>query len=132
MCEATKKKIEVMQAFVDGKIIEALPIGYYDDWSSWSNASDEPNWNWENLEYRVKESTKPSIDWSHVSDKFKWMATDEDGETFLFEVQPTVEIKTGRLTRWQSREGDHIYAPFYSSFKPGDCDWKDSLVKREE
>lgn len=129
MSKFTKKKIEIMQAFVDGKIIESRLIGDYDNWNSWGNGSDEPNWNWEYLEYRVKELTKPSIEWSHVSDKFNWMATDEDGETYLFENEPS--LKNYDAAVWSNRENSEITRTnHFKSFKPGDCDWKDSLVKR--
>ena len=47
----TAEKIEVMQAFVDGKKIEALPgIGGNGKWVDWQ----DPNWDWDCCDYRVK------------------------------------------------------------------------------
>lgn len=49
--EETKKMIEVMQAFVDGKEIEST-YGFGDDY--WYDEKS-PNWDWCVHEYRIKE-----------------------------------------------------------------------------
>ena len=55
--KTTQDKIKVMQAFVDGKAVEArfreepfpwAPSGWFDV------KKDDPHWNWRELEYRVK------------------------------------------------------------------------------
>lgn len=50
----TQQKIAVMQAFVDGKAIESRDkrLSGTAMWALWV-PGDEPNWNWEQLEYRV-------------------------------------------------------------------------------
>ena len=72
----------------------------------------------------VKATVKPSIDWSHVSENFQYLAMDAGGKYHLFAEKPeliTVEWTTRAL---------YIYAEYFASFVPGTCDWKDSLVKR--
>jgi len=47
----TKEKIEVMQAYLDGKTIETE---YMDGvWCNW-NSSSEPSWCWLSSKYRIK------------------------------------------------------------------------------
>ncbi len=49
--KTTKQKIEVMQAFVDGK-----PIQYKgnDKWSTWKDMPVEPTWDWNYFDFRIK------------------------------------------------------------------------------
>ena len=72
----------------------------------------------------VKAVTKPSIDWSHVSEDFQYLAMDSGGLHHLFAEKPepiVVEWTTHAL---------YIYAEHFASLIPGTCDWRDSLVKR--
>lgn len=88
-----------------------------------------PAWNFGLFRYElVKE--KPSIDWSHVNPKFKYMATDDDGETYFYTHKPylwdgswIMEIEDDSAVRDAST---------HSSYKAGSCDWKDSLVERSD
>jgi hypothetical protein len=48
----TQDKIKVMQAYADGRQIQAKAI-YEKDFRDWENTS-EPRWNWDMLMYRVK------------------------------------------------------------------------------
>lgn len=50
--EQTKKAIEVMQAFVDGKTIQFRPINRV-EWSELELHSSII-WNWHNIDYRIK------------------------------------------------------------------------------
>lgn len=70
--------------------------------------------------------TKPSIDWSHIAPRFKWLARDNDGEAYFFEKEPTA----GRW-RWCVLGGYGI-AHTLASYHPGTCDWRDSLIQRPE
>ena len=72
----------------------------------------------------TKAVTKPSIDWSHVSEDFQYLAMDEDGEFYLYSDKP--------LQGNQQWVSNLTYTPaiHFSSFTPGTCDWKDSLVER--
>jgi hypothetical protein len=49
--EQTKKAIEVMQAYVDGKKIVYKP---YFEHAPWVILMDPPSWNWHQYDYRVK------------------------------------------------------------------------------
>ena len=68
--------------------------------------------------------TKPSIDWSHVSENFQWLAMDMRGRHHLFVEKPE------RISAEWITHALYIYADHFASFTPGTCDWTDSLVKR--
>lgn len=74
----------------------------------------------------VKKVTKPSIDWSHVSEEFQYLAMDENGRHHLFAVKPTLTA-----SEWTMR-ALYTEAGHFASFIPGTCDWKDSLVERTD
>lgn len=131
--------IEVMQAFQNGKAIEVTLLKNYGD-AEWKKTTD-PAWNWHVCDYRVV-IAKPVINWSHVNPEYHWMATDDDGETYLYKTKPMID---SYLNRW-NYEGPHDHdnemrityrnmsdlniESIFASFVPGDCDWKDSLVER--
>lgn len=80
--------------------------------------------------YRIKPApalTKPSIDWSHVAPEYRWLAVDDDAEAWLFDAEP--EIEGGA---WYSDGTDDAIAAAFTSYVPGTCDWRDSLVERPE
>ena len=68
--------------------------------------------------------TKPSINWDHVADEFIALATDADNSPWLYSKVPNDSrhfwVGGGRGT----------LANGFSSFVPGTCDWRDSLVIR--
>ena len=72
-------------------------------------------------------TTKPSINWEHVSSEFNYLAEDADGGVFLYEDKPYTATET-----WTVDNGDLAEAHTLSSYTKGTCDWKDSLVKRPE
>ena len=74
----------------------------------------------------IKATTKPSIDWSHVSPEFNYLAQDENGDGYLCGKNP----HRGN-TAW-IMETPNTRANTFTSYVPGTCDWKDSLVKRPE
>ena len=74
----------------------------------------------------VKAITKPSIDWSHVSEDFQWLAMDEGGLHHLFAEKPEPVV-----LEWAA-DALYIKAEHFASFTPGTCSWCDSLVKRPE
>lgn len=77
--------------------------------------------------YRIKPS-KPSIDWSHVDPRLKWLARDADGQTYLYEDMPELVAAC-----FDGSDCDWVYVnDVFASYKPGTCDWRDSLVKRPE
>ena len=69
---------------------------------------------------------KPSIDWSHVSEDFQWLAMDSGGLHHLFAEKPEPIVE-----EWATH-ARYIYAGHFASFTPGTCDWQDSLVKRPD
>lgn len=75
----------------------------------------------------VMKVTKPSINWEHVTHKFKFLLKDIGGEYWLYEEKP---IKT--TGGWKYINGDYTPAEGFISFIPGNCDWKDSLVERPD
>jgi len=72
--------------------------------------------------------TKPSIDWSHVSPEYKWLARDEDGLSYLYIEKP----ECGKSMWMVMVTKDCIEIKGFKSYKAGTCDWKDSLVERPE
>lgn len=110
--------IEVMQAYRDGKPVERTPLGV----AAWS-APVEPMWDWMHFDYRIA-VTKPSIDWSHVAPKYRWMAVTHRGVGTLFTHEPFITD-----SGWDAA-GRCAVSSCFASFTPGTCDWRDSLVER--
>ena len=77
---------------------------------------------------RDDEPKKPSINWEHVDEKFKWLAVNMDDGPWLYECKPT----TGDANLWLPSKGESFKISGLASYVPGTCDWKDSLVKRPE
>lgn len=76
----------------------------------------------------VKKVVKPSINWEHVSSKFNYLSEDDGGAAFLYEEKPFTADETWVAS---SRSiGEIVEAHMFSSYTPGTCDWKDSLVTR--
>ena len=74
----------------------------------------------------VKATTKPSIDWSHVSPEFNYLAEDADGRVFLYEDKPFTATETWTVNNGELAEA-HI---MFASYTKGTCDWKESLIER--
>lgn len=74
----------------------------------------------------VKVAVKPSIDWSHVSSGYDYLVQGSDGEGYLCSEKPS-RVESG----WNA-ESPFIEVATFTSYVPGTCDWKDSLVKRPE
>ena len=54
--KTTQEMIAVMQAYCDGKRIEALYIGPYPGICCWGECTnDELKWDWKNFDYRIME-----------------------------------------------------------------------------
>jgi hypothetical protein len=120
--EETKQAIKVMQAYVDGAEIERLELS-----NKWT-ATSAPRWDWIHYPYRIKQTTKPSIDWSHVAPEYKWLTRSRSGHGYLFYRQPKHDRKY-----WDGvSTSNSIYANNFASYAPGDCHWEDSLVRRPD
>ena len=74
----------------------------------------------------IKSVTKPSIDWSHVSPEYNYLAQDADGRGYLCGKNPH------RMNTEWSMETPYIRATTFTSYEPGTCGWEDSLVKRPD
>ena len=66
---------------------------------------------------------RPTINWSHVHSKYRWLAKEPSGSHWLHEKQP---YKTDY--GWKSENGDCICADGFATLSPGFCDWEDSLI----
>lgn len=75
----------------------------------------------------IKKVTKPSINWEHVHDKFKWIAQDAEGGCWLYEDSPVEDEG-----EWKCSSGDCTAAEGFVSLVHGSCNWEDSLVTRPE
>lgn len=79
--------------------------------------------------YRVKPQpmTKPSIDWSAIELVWKYLIVDRDDFAWLLESKPQIALNSwvvsGRMLRVDG---------VFTSYTPGTCDWKYSLVERPE
>jgi len=68
--------------------------------------------------------TSPSADWSHVHPDYNWLARDQDDEGYFHEREPD------QLSCGWSAGPTYSPAAVFTSYNPGTCDWKDSLVQR--
>ena len=71
---------------------------------------------------------KPSIDWSHVKDKYKWLSVNANGSADVYEDEP----KVGECGYWYNPKECGYKVNGLASYTPGTCDWQDALVKRPD
>lgn len=121
--EGTLNKIAVMQAYVDGKTIQFRVTGH-----NWCDVRGDkaPLWDWAMYNYRIKPVEKPCIDWAAIPENYKYIAVDANNEAFAYTVEPHVSINTWLALHGKADRIDHIHA----SFKRGNCEWKETLIKR--
>lgn len=110
--------------------LQAWPHGvelYYSS-GAWVERGLAMPW-YPNNTYRAKPAplTKPSIEWAHVAPRWRWLARDNSGVSWLYESEPNL----GGGSYWNSIY-QSILATAFFSFNPGTCDWRDSLVQRPE
>lgn len=120
---STKEKMEVMQAFLDGREIEMAKYGV-----AWEPVPVNPSWNWRDFSYRVKPE-KPSINWEHVADEYNFLSVDRMGSAYLYEKCPVIDDYD--IGVWSTISGGFSTAVTHKSlFLPEGLDWEDSLVER--
>lgn len=124
-------KIEKPFGLLDGETRAALQAhgGPYEIYFSDGWKEGCPLWMSDRV-YRAKPKplTKPSIDWSHVAPEYNYLATDKGGGSYLHGSEP---VAIGDF--WDARLFcSTIRASAFASFRPGTCDWRDSLVKRPD
>lgn len=117
-----EKHRAIAHAWVDGAKVEARnPKSKYPAFNEWQ-IIEPPAW-LEDWEYRIK-LTKPSINWEHVAPEYVALATDSDGNSFIYTRIPEATANT-----WTAACPCKS-ADVFQSFVKGTCDWKDSLVIR--
>jgi len=83
--------------------------------------------------YRVlpkpEEPVLPSIDWSHVAPKWKWLAQDENGSVWIYTRQPQAPKDQ---PRWIAQTGQMHRCAEFTSCRPGRGDWRKLIVQRPE
>lgn len=116
----TQEKIEVMQAFTQGRVIEYRGNSQ-EDWDD----CPVPLWDWRSYEYRIKAYEPDQIDWQFISPRFQFCARDNDGEVYLFIERPV----TGDDV-WCGVEATQINRFWQGIFTKGDIPWNESLIER--
>lgn len=119
-----KTKPEVVKALKEHGGPYEYWLTYHKEWMT----ETKPVWA-ESIVYRVKPATKPSVDWSQVAEGWDWLARDASGKGVFHKREP-VEMEC--LGRWVSGGSSQIEAEIVSSYDPGTCHWRDSLVRRPE
>lgn len=121
---------DLIQAQLDGKTVQYWT---YSDGGKWVDYMATMQIRLESLgnvvdskTYQIK-ITKPSIDWSSVSDDYKYLARNEGGFARLFKNRPTL----GKAV-WQGSGEGGTDATSHKSYNPGTCQWSESLVERPE
>ena len=71
-------------------------------------------------------AAKPSIDWSQINDKYKWLAVDANECAYVYENEPNIDGSTF----WCSSSATYFPVNGLVSYSRGTCDWKDSLIER--
>ena len=74
----------------------------------------------------VKAVTKPSIDWTQIKDKYKWLAVDVNNRAYVYVKEPISDS----IAYWCSSGATYFCVNGLVSYSRGTCDWKDSLIQR--
>ena len=80
--------------------------------------------------YRVAPEpvTYDSVDWSHVAKGWSYMARDENGGVWMYDIEPEDDQ---RARKWLFSGEDTLRIDgLLASYTQGTCDWTDSLVVR--
>lgn len=65
--KTTKEKMKVMQAFLDGELIQRQHVDYTE--SLWHTLGTEPVWDWLSYDFRVK--PEPRVIWVNEYDSYE-------------------------------------------------------------
>lgn len=88
--ERTQEMIKVMQAYVDGKRIEAIKIGDHRVANEhWSDVTDSVSWSWQSLDYRVKKT--PGLIPYHHREEFR-RDYEKHGRALVYKTEPDIYI----------------------------------------
>ena len=86
--------------------IEVFPYHYCGQWAS---AQDEPK--------------SLDIDWSQVPEAYDWVAQDENGDIFAFDIEPISAVSL----EWLSKTKNYYLVSHGEFYNP---DWRNTLTKR--
>lgn len=113
--ENTEAKIKIMQAYLDGSVIEARNLLSL----TWFIVSN-PSWDWASFSFRV--AKKPdTVDRTHISSEYRYMARNRNNAVYVHTMEPRLEGK-----RWTSMHSARVTTP---SFVRGTTDWNESVVE---
>lgn len=121
--QSVQERIEIMQAWLDGKRVQwkSRVDGSWNDMLGYEN----PDFSFDARQYRIAPPEPDFIDWSHVADKWKWLARDANGEAWLYDNEPECR----HISSWGGR-GNCIRASEFASYRNGGADWRESLFAR--
>lgn len=122
-------KIAVMQAALTGIKIQYRQHGD-EEWSvsqGFSNA--DLGFHWGEWEYRIYQEpkTKDTFDFAGLNQKWKYAARDENGGLYLYDNHPNLSIAS-----FHPNGDTRAVTDMFESYKIGNCNWKDSLISRDE
>ena len=86
--------------------IEVFPYHYCGQWAS---AQDEPK--------------SLDIDWSQVPEAYDWVAQDENGDIFAFDIEPISAVSL----EWLSKTKNYYLVSHGEFYNP---DWRNTLTRR--
>lgn len=110
-----EERVAIFRAHQEGTRIEVYSFPH------WFNCI-HPTWSLGAI-YRIAPEPS-SINWDHVAPKWVALAMDDDGEWYL-----CTEVPYKKERFWDATDGADWIAPeLFASFKPGTCDWTESLV----
>lgn len=124
----TSEMIKIMQHYDDGGIIETTDKVDPEE-SDWVEC-EYPIWDWMTTTYRIAK-TMPSIDWSLISEEYKWLAKDAIGAGWVYQHIPFIS-GNDPFNVWTVSLSRACEITPLKSYNKGNVDWKESLVKRPE
>ena len=89
--------------------IEVFPYHYCGQWTTANFTSEEIH--------------ALDIDWSQVPDGYDWVAQDEDGDIFAFDIEPISAVSL----EWLSKTKNYYLVSHGEFYNP---DWRNTLTKR--
>lgn len=122
---------DLIQAQIDGLTVQYWDYSEGGKWADYQTTMQIPLNSLYNVidskTFRIKPS-KPSIDWSHVSDEFNYLARDKEGLVYLYGDKP----KITEYDWWFVDDVEFVSASAFKSIEIGNCDWTESLVERPD
>lgn len=115
-------KMNLFAAWLNGVEIESSKSSLnwgYDQIPYWSNT----------FYYRTKpvKLTKPTVNWNPIHIDYNWIATDKNNKTYLYVKEPR---RHDTSFNYSHNENFPMYAGGLASYRPGTCNWEDSLSCR--